>query len=193
MKLPFWINYNVKLKGMGGKVSTTSYSPRTILLGVFDGSFGRGVHKNWWNVNDNSNILFGNTANISSGFAIEASNDGKIVFGDNFFSNYNFLCTASKEIIFGSDVLIGWDVSILDGDGHRILNEQGDRLNNPKGISIGNKVWLCAGVSVLKGTSIADGCIIGLNSTVSHNIDEKNSLATGQPAKIVKHNINWSI
>lgn len=189
MKLPIWINYNVKLENLGGKVITDSYIPRSILIGVFEGSFNRGKN-GWWNVNDDSEVVFSDSVNISSGCAIEAHGKGRIVFGKNFFANYNFLCSSSSSIKFGNDNLLGWNVSVIDGDGHKILKTV--KKNNTD-IIIGDHVWLCAGVSVLKGTMIASNCVVGMNSVVSKSINETFSLSVGMPAQIIKSNIEWTV
>ena len=52
-------------------------------------------------------------------------------------------------------------------------------------ISIGNNVWIGEGVVIMPGVIIGDGSVIGANSTVTKSIPP-NSIAVGQPAKVIK-------
>ena len=49
-------------------------------------------------------------------------------------------------------------------------------------INIGNDVWLGANVTVLKGSNIGDGSVIGAKALVKGKIGE-NQIAVGIPAK----------
>jgi acetyltransferase-like isoleucine patch superfamily enzyme len=51
---------------------------------------------------------------------------------------------------------------------------------------IGDRVWLGANVTVLKGVSIGDDAIIGAGSVVTKNIPEK-AIAVGVPAKVIRY------
>jgi len=52
-------------------------------------------------------------------------------------------------------------------------------------VKIGNNVWIGFGVSIFKGVSIGDHCIIAANSIVTRDIPD-NCIAAGTPAKPVK-------
>ena len=53
-------------------------------------------------------------------------------------------------------------------------------------VEIGNDVWIAANVTVLKGSKIKDGAIIGAKALVKGEIPE-NSIAVGIPSKIIKY------
>lgn len=55
----------------------------------------------------------------------------------------------------------------------------------PGKIVLGRDVWLGAGVRVLKGVTIGDGCVIGANSVVTRDIPPY-SIAVGSPARVVR-------
>lgn len=59
-------------------------------------------------------------------------------------------------------------VKITTSDSHPIIErETGRRLNTPKSVKVGSHVWFGSDVSVLKGSRIADGCVVGTNSLVT--------------------------
>lgn len=53
-------------------------------------------------------------------------------------------------------------------------------------VKIGNDVWVGTGVTILKGSQINDGAVIGANALVRSTI-ESNAIAVGIPARILKH------
>ena len=85
--------------------------------------------------------------------------------------NCNSVIVAAHKIHFGHDVMIGRNVVIYDSDFHQILDANGQITNHSTEVSIGNHVWIGVNVTILKGTVIEDGCIIGANTSVSGYIE----------------------
>ena len=56
-------------------------------------------------------------------------------------------------------------------------------------INIGNRVWLGLGSSILKGTTIAEGCVVGAFAVVAKSFKTPNSLIVGSPAIEKANNI----
>lgn len=91
----------------------------------------------------------------------------------------------------GDDCMFSRQVKIMTSDGHDIAsNTTGNRINIAKDITIGNQVWLADGAVILKGLSIGQGSVVGINAVVTKNVPE-NSIAAGNPAKIIKNDIVW--
>ena len=68
----------------------------------------------------------------------------------------------------------------------------GELLNQVKELVIGDHVWVCANVLILKNTIIPDGCIVARNSVVTgKHFNESNCLIAGNPAVVKKNNIFW--
>jgi len=82
---------------------------------------------------------------------------------------------------------------ILDSDFHYVINEEGQIINSPKPITIGNHVWIGCRNTILKGVSIADNNIISANSTITRNITESNCVigGHGRNVEVIKKNVNW--
>lgn len=66
-------------------------------------------------------------------------------------------------------------------------------LNHARSIKIGNNVWCGYGVSILKNVHVADNCIIGCHSVVAKSFDTPYCAIAGNPAKVVKTNVEWEI
>ena len=96
------------------------------------------------------------------------------------FSGTSINCFCSIKI--GNHVRFGANTKILDGDFH--LDDP--RTPAPKPIIIENNVWLGGGVVVMKGVTIGENSIIGMNSIVTKSIPA-NVIAAGNPCKVIKH------
>ncbi len=97
-----------------------------------------------------------------------------------------------KSIFVGNDCMFSNGINILNSDMHAILDENGKLLNPGEDIYIGNHVWIGQNVEVLKGVQIPNNSVVGANSVVTSKWLEDNIIIAGNPAKIIKKNINWS-
>ena len=116
-----------------------------------------------------------------------------VEIGSDTTINNAFLSAGDKNtmIIIGKDCLFSVDVILRTSDSHSIFYINGDkRINMGKDISIGDHVWLCNGVNVLKGVKIGSGSVVGTQSVVTKDIFP-DSIACGNPARIVKTGIRW--
>lgn len=133
----------------------------------------------------NSVLIVKNSFSIYSKSTIYVNDCASLTLGSGYInSGLNLSCFDKIEI--GNDVIISDNVTIRDSDNH-LIDKQ---LNHTKAIFIGNHVWIGMNVIILKGVSIGDGAIIGAGSVVNKNIPPR-SLAVGNPAKVVKTNIEW--
>lgn len=91
-----------------------------------------------------------------------------------------------KNVTIGDRVLISWDVNIIENEYHGL----GGSDPNPKGISIGDEVWIGCNVIILNGVTIGKGATIGAGSVVARDI-EPYTLAAGNPAKPIRKSDSW--
>lgn len=121
-----------------------------------------------------------------------ASNCSVVIGADTTCNGADiWLMEDNSKVIIGSDVMLSDDIYITCSDTHSMLNENGELINIGKSVEIGNHVWVGRFVNILKNTKILDNSVIAIGSIVTKCFDEKNVVIAGNPAKIIKRNINW--
>ncbi len=129
-------------------------------------------------------------AEVGEGTYIEpplhANWGGKFLhLGKNVYINFNMALVDDTHIYVGDNTFFGPNVT-LAAAGHPLdpdLRSTGWQYNLP--IHIGASCWIGAGVIVLPGVTIHDGCVIGAGSIVTKDIPER-SLAYGNPCRVVR-------
>ena len=98
---------------------------------------------------------------------------------------------SGSKITVGEDVMFSNTIIVRTSDSHPIYNDEGERINLPADVMIGNHVWISPNSKLFKGVVVGTGAIIGSDSLVTKKIPE-NCLAVGHPAKVVKEDIRWT-
>ena len=127
------------------------------------------------------------------GFWIEDDNN-EISIGEHtsISGTTHLAAIEGTSITIGNDCMLSSDIQFRTGDSHSILDLKGKRLNASEDISIGNHVWVGSKVICLKGMHIGNNCILGTSSLVNKKFYEENVIIAGNPARIVKNEIDWS-
>lgn len=99
--------------------------------------------------------------------------------------------TEGTQIRIGKDCLFSNHITFRTGDSHSIVDLNGRRCNPARDIVIHDHVWIGADVVCLKGTQIAEGCVIGTRSLVTKKFTEPNCIIVGSPAKVVHREMTW--
>jgi len=123
---------------------------------------------------------------------IEDNNNNISVGKETVFAgNIQLSAIEGTKIEIGEKCLFSDDIDIRTGDGHSILDNNGDRTNASKDIVIGDHVWCGRCVSILKSANIPSECVIATKSVVTKEYQERNVVLAGSPAKVVKKQIGW--
>lgn len=103
-----------------------------------------------------------------------------------------YLTTAEKtKVTIGRDSMLSDKIQIRAEDSHAIYDvETGSRINPSKDIYIGKHVWLGYQSTILLGTRIGDGSVVGFGAVVKGYFSN-NVIIAGVPAKVIKKNIAW--
>ena len=115
------------------------------------------------------NIKIGKGFSIKQGVYIAAVDGGNINIGKGVSLNRNCILVSHKDISIGDNVAIGPNVVFYDHDHN--FGENGIKAGYKTGcIVIGNNCWIGANVTILRGTHIGEGSIIGAGCIVQGNI-----------------------
>lgn len=155
-----------------------------------------------------SGVEMGNNVCFSAGVQIKCSSGGKILIGDNVHVGRNstigckggvltidddvhfshgLTLACRDEISIGKNVLVGEYVTIRDQDHARECptSNPGRKKFSTAPIVIGERAWIGAKCSVLRGASIGDDTVLGANSVARGNLLAR-SLYAGTPAVLKK-------
>lgn len=119
-------------------------------LGTVDCKFTRTL----WEVQGRL-VLKGETS-FGRGSKISIGSNATLILGRNFILTGNSSIICQKQISFGNDCLLSWEILLMDTDFHPCINEQNQIINPPKPIVIGNHVWIGCRCIILKGVGIPD-------------------------------------
>lgn len=153
-------------------------------MGIFDKKYERSI----WEVS--GRIELNGKASFGSGSRLSVGGKGVLTIGDNFCNTARMNVVCQKGITIGDDVLVSWNTMVMDTDWHPSQDIRTGKISEiSKEVVIGNRVWLCMNVSVLKGTFIPDGCIVGANALCVGSYPEPDALIAGNPAKVKRSHI----
>lgn len=151
-----------------------------------------GCNHNYFNLVGKVNLINRNIAlghNVTIYPDVMFYGDGPIVIGDNVTIGNGTVIYSDKAggVFIGSNTMIAAQSYIIDSD-HGIekktlINKQKNTVDR---VIIGEDVWIAANVTVLKGSKIGDGAVIGAKALVKGEIPNY-AIAVGIPAKVKKY------
>ncbi len=106
-------------------------------------------------------------------------------FGENVYINYGVVILDVCEVRIGNDVLIAPNVQILAASHPLDPEERKSGKECGKPVTIGNNVWIGAGVIICPGVTVGDNAIIGAGSVVVKDVPA-NTVAAGNPCREIK-------
>lgn len=165
-------------------------------------------------INGKNNVVSIGMPAHSAGFYISMCGDSHLQIGEgNWFNRQEFYLVApgklsigegcawsgpvvvtmheSANIDIGAHCLIAGGARISTSHVHKIYDRfTGERLNGPRDVKIGDKVWICADASIFPGADIGHDSVVGIGAYVSKRF-EPHCLIAGAPAKVIRENIIW--
>jgi acetyltransferase-like isoleucine patch superfamily enzyme len=136
-------------------------------------------------------VNFFGKVDIHSGRIID---NPKLIIQNRVDIGHNVIFVVNKEIIIEDDVNVASGVRFMDSDAHP--KDTQDRIADlpPKAeeikpVKICKNAWIGQNVFILKGVTVGEGAIIGVNSVVITDIPAY-SVAMGNPARVIAKNLD---
>jgi acetyltransferase-like isoleucine patch superfamily enzyme len=112
----------------------------------------------------------------------------KIGAGTRCFDSHNIIIDVTRpELIeIGSHMFLHAGTTIMSHDwaSWNFIESHAEFYPSHGRVKIGDNVWLGRNVTICKGVTIGDNCIIGIGSVVTKSIPA-NSVAAGVPARVI--------
>ena len=108
-----------------------------------------------------------------------------IKLGRGVLINYNCTLLDCGEIRIGNNVLIGPGTQIVTAKHPMDHEKRRNLITTAHPVTIGDDVWIGAGVTILPGISIGARSVIGAGAVVTKDISP-DIVAVGNPAKVLR-------
>lgn len=191
VRFPVFIGHDTKIGKIQGKILFETKVTPLMVLFSWGGTPCRTVErKSYISVGKAGRLIFKGRCYFSKGVSLTADL-GTMTVGDGFFCNRNCGFSCNDSITIGNDVMLGWNVEMLDSDNHHILYLGEEERSMFGKIHIGDHVWIAAYSHLLKGSGLPNGTVVAYRSLVTKAFDEERCLIGGSPAKVMRKNISW--
>ena len=189
LKLPVVVSHRTYLRELHGKVELPEKVERAMVkigfgdVGHYDRKRSRGI----WQVS--GTVSFGGKASIGHGSKISVR--GNLCLGDGFNMTAESTIVCAKEIRFGNDCLLSWDILVMDTDEHPLFNKDNERINPDKAIQVGNHVWIGCKCVLLKGAEVPNNTVVAAGTLLTSSFTGEHQVIGGNPPTALKHDIRW--
>ena len=216
LKLPVVVSHRTYLRELRGKVELPEKVERAMVkigfgdVGHYDRKRSRGI----WQVS--GTVSFGGKASIGHGSKLSVRGDLKLGAGFNMTAESTIVC--AKEITFGDDCLLAWDVLVMDTDEHPLFNRhetvrretrdsspvpcpevpcpesnktENERINPDKPIVVGNHVWIGCKCVLLKGAEVPDNTVVAAGTLLTSAFSGEHQVIGGNPPSVLKSDVRW--
>lgn len=159
------------------------------LIGESDALTKQRTRKTEITLADNAQLTLHGDVILYEGVGVRLTSGATLSIGNHTYVNRSASIDCTQEITIGDYCAISDNVQILDSDFHP-MTYNGKKSAMSKPVHIGNHVWIGRSAIILKGVTIGDGAIIGAGSIVTKSIPPR-CLAVGNPARVIKENVEW--
>lgn len=154
------------------------------------------IEKNVW-LDKNSTIISSNNGKIVIGeltkfgtYLNMTCGNGRIVIGRQTTFGIHLYMTCEKAMIqIGEDNMFSSYEKIAVGN-HSIYDSEGHNITHKDKIKTGNHIWVGTGVTLLSGTNIGTGSVVGANTMVDGEVPS-NVTCAGNPIRVLRREIRW--
>ena len=192
IRLPMLVRYNCRLYSLKGRVHIDApkvycgmFRVGFAVVGIFDKKHSPAILK------INGQLTLKGEVVCGQGRRICIGPYGHLTIGGGYLNTAEGSILCYDSITIGKkDVSVSWNTTIMDTDFHPVEDlNTGKQAPITGDILIGNHVWIGFGSTLLKHTTVPDGCIIGAQSLLNKRFTEPNVLIAGNPGEIKRRNI----
>ena len=189
LKMPVVVSHRTYLRELHGKVTIPEDAETgSIRIGFGDvGHYDRKRSRTIWQVS--GEVDFKGRASIGHGSKISVR--GRLELGDKFNITAESTIVCAKEIRFGNDCLVSWDVLVMDTDEHPIYTKEGERINEDRPIVVGDHVWIGCKCMLLKGAELPNHTILAAGTALRSAFRGEEQIIGGNPPSILKRDVSW--
>jgi acetyltransferase-like isoleucine patch superfamily enzyme len=142
-------------------------------------------------------IVIGDDVNFFGGVFIMSGrmfDEPRLIIGDRVDIGHNVGFVVNKEIVIEEDVNVATGVRFMDSDSHprdtaARIADMPPLPEEIKPVRVCRYAWIGQNSFILKGVTIGEGAIIGVNSVVVTDIPPY-TIAMGNPARVVVKNMS---
>ncbi|MBL8232072.1 MAG: acyltransferase [Bryobacterales bacterium] len=156
-------------------------------------SVGRNLHLTLMvDITGHPQIHIGNNVNLFGHLGITSGrvfDEPKLIIHDRVDIGHNVQILVNKEVVIEEEVNIASFCRFMDSDAHPRDPEQRAKKLPPnpddiKPIRICKRAWIGQNSFILKGVTVGEGAVVGVNSVVVSDVPPY-SVAMGNPARVV--------
>lgn len=154
-----------------------------------------GIDTTHYNRNTQNDCKIGKYVRLYSPYHISQAEIGDYTYIAQ--NSHISITTIGKFCSIGPNVVCGWGIHPTDGIStspmfYSTMKQNGmtlsaeNKIEERKGITIGNDVFIGANVTILDGVTIGDGAVIGAGAVVSKDIPPY-AVAVGCPVRVIRY------
>lgn len=189
LKLPVVVSHRTFLRELNGEVVLPEkVETAMVKIGFGDvGHYDRKHSRSIWQVS--GRVSFGGKASIGHGSKLSIRGD--LALGADFNMTAESTIVCAKNIRFGNDCLLSWDILVMDTDEHPLYDKEHKRINPDKPIIVGNHVWIGCKCVLLKGAEIPDNTVLAAGTLLTSAFSGEQQVIGGNPPSILKREVRW--
>ena len=189
LKLPVVVSHRTYLRELHGKVELPEKVERAMVkIGFGDvGHYDRKRSRSIWQVS--GKVSFGGKASIGHGSKLSVR--GHLCLGADFNMTAESTIVCAKEIRFGDDCLLAWDILVMDTDEHPLYDMENQHINPDKPILVGDHVWIGCKCVLLKGAEVPDNTVLAAGTLLKTTFAGEHQVIGGNPPSVLKHDVRW--
>lgn len=137
----------------------------------------------------NARLTVQGTVQILRGVRVFVNDGAHLEIGTRTYINDCSTLTCFNHIKIGSGCSISWNTNIMDGNVHELIIARRPRPRSAP-VTIGDRVWIGSGATILPGITIGDQSVIAAASVVTADVPS-GVVVGGNPARVIASDVTW--